>query len=193
MTEERRTPPGIVSRRKLLISMGLAPVVASMFGCASTDADTDGAGEDGEVEFLFVQSAVRATLGSGQLLLKGVSPSTIYFSDRPERITGHIHTPAFVQAWDTGGEESFKAVPPNATISIVTGPVPQEIVVELMNPRLNGDELMYEVVVLEGSDNVTGEASSLFIDTIGRPLTPVSVAGHHRRVRRRTRRRVRRR
>ena len=37
-----------------------------------------------------------------------------------------------------------------------------------------------------GKLRLTGGASSLFIDTVGRPLSPVSVAGVRRRERRRT-------
>jgi len=51
---------------------------------------------------------------------------------------------------------------------------------------MDGDDLLYDVAVLEGNQSAEGDASSLFIDTIGRPLTPLSVGG----VRRRTRRRV---
>jgi len=51
---------------------------------------------------------------------------------------------------------------------------------------MDADDLLYEVALLEGNQNAEGDDSSLFIDTIGRPLTPLSVGG----VRRRTRPRV---
>jgi len=57
-------------------------------------------------------------------------------------------------------------------------------------PRLEGAALTYDVQVLEGNETAAGESSAVFIDVIGRPLTPLSVAGSRRRVRRRTRRRV---
>jgi len=47
-------------------------------------------------------------------------------------------------------------------------------------------------VILDGEMPASGGPSALFIDVIGRPATPVSAAGMHRRTRRRTRRRVRR-
>lgn len=86
------------------------------------------------------------------------------------------------------GQDNFAADPPNATWSILTGPEPQEIVV-LKNPRLQKNNLIYDVEVLDGKKTAMGGASSLFIDTIGSPMSPGSVAGVHRRERRRTVRR----
>ena len=63
---------------------------------------------------------------------------------------------------------------------------------ELLKPRLEKDVLVYSVKVLEGKDSAEGDACAVFIDPIGRPLTPTSFAGVHRRHRRRHRRRVRR-
>ena len=75
-------------RRKFILGMGLASVVAPLLTRAAH------AGESKEqetiVDLLFVQSAQGAELADGKLKLKGVSPSTIFFSDRPERITGHV-------------------------------------------------------------------------------------------------------
>ena len=60
--------------------------------------------------------------------------------------------------------------------------------VTLTNPSLDGEALTYNVDVLEGEmPNATGPCS-LFIDPIGRPLSPVSVCGVRRRSRRRARR-----
>ena len=52
------------------------------------------------------------------------------------------------------------------------------------------DDLLYDVEVLDGASEAGGLATSVFIDVIGRPLTPVSVAGVARRSSRRTVRRV---
>jgi hypothetical protein len=48
-----------------------------------------------------------------------------------------------------------------------------------------------EVEVTEGDLAPSDGPASLFIDMIGRPMTPVSVAGGRRRGRRRARRRMR--
>jgi hypothetical protein len=54
-------------------------------------------------------------------------------------------------------------------------------VVTLTDPRLEDGNLFYNVSILEGAEAATGGACSLFIDIIGRPLIPVSVAGVARR------------
>lgn len=53
----------------------------------------------------------------------------------------------------------------------------------------DANKLTCTVSVLDGKLPASGDASSLFIDVIGRPLTPVSVAGARRRTRRRVVRR----
>ena len=58
----------------------------------------------------------------------------------------------------------------------------------LKDPQLEGDKLTYTVDMLEGSLPPKGELVSVFIDPFGRPLSPVSVGGMHRRARRRGRR-----
>ena len=54
----------------------------------------------------------------------------------------------------------------------------------ISDPQLTGDTLTYKVNVLDGT--LPAKATcSLFIDPIGRPLSPMSVAGVRRRQRRR--------
>jgi hypothetical protein len=173
-----------MKRRSFVQGVGLVSAAGALGASASEQAP-----DDGSVDYLFVQNAEAVSLSDGVLNLRGVNASTIFFSDRPERIVGHTPTDEFVAQWGYGGDDSFAADPPNAALSILNGVEPQDIVVTLSNPRLGDGDLRYDVVVLEGNAAATGEASSLFIDVIGRPLTPLSVAG----VRRRTRRRMRRR
>jgi hypothetical protein len=77
-------------------------------------------------------------------------------------------------------------------LSIHHEPLPQDVVAVLRNPRLDGADLVYDAEVLDGEKVADGTAASLFIDVIGRPLTPVSIAGANRRERRRDRREDRR-
>ena len=143
------------------------------------------------VQYLFVQTAHSISSKGDQLTLHGVGPGTLFFSDRPERITGHGATEEWVKTWSEG-EDSFSANPPNATLSILGVDEIEDVVVELQNPQLVGSKLTYTVKVLDGTLPASGGASSLFIDVIGRPLTPLSVAGVRRRaVRRDIRRNVR--
>ena len=141
-----------------------------------------------EVEFLLVQNADSVVLKNNQLRLKNIAPTTLYFSDRPDRIVGRITTQKYVDHWAVG-DNNFSADPPNAVISVLLGEEAEDITVVLTEPRLEGADLVYNVEVLDGSKSINGGAVALFIDVVGRPLTPVSVAGVARRTTRRTVRR----
>lgn len=152
------------------------------------DKDVSGVVQADEIEALFVQTAHDVSYDDGKLTLHQVAPTTLFFSDRPDRVTGHVTSREFVDAWGQG-KNSFEAVPPNAVLSIFHPEGVHDIVVELMNPALAGHELSYDVTILDGEMPGSGGPTALFIDTIGRPLSPVSAAGMHRRDRRRDRRR----
>jgi hypothetical protein len=113
-----------------------------------------------------------------------VGPTTLFFSDRPERIAGHGTTEEMVKNWSQG-DESFAADPPNATLSILGDAEIDDVVVVLSEPVLSGSKLTYSVRVLNGEIPASGGAASLFIDVIGMPLTPYSYAGASRRAFRR--------
>ena len=82
-----------------------------------------------------MQIARNVTSDQSSLTLKDVSPSTLYFSDRPERVVGHMTTEQFVEQW-TEGPNSFFEDPPNAVLSYVgTGEdTPSDAVVVLRIP-----------------------------------------------------------
>jgi hypothetical protein len=109
-----------------------------------------------------------------------VSPTTITFADRPQRLAGSVPTASFVADWSQG-RDSFEKVPPNADFSTFDANGVKNAVVELKNPVLKGDALTYDVRVLKGELAATGNESSLFIDIIGMPWTPMSFAGVARR------------
>ncbi len=167
----------------LMLGCGGAPQSAAPTVVAVEEAPAPAPAAD-QLEFLFVQGADSVSLADGVLKMGGVNPATLYFSDRPDRVAGHLTTQEFVDTWGDG-DDSFASNPPNATLSILTGDQPQEIVVTLTEPRLEDGDLVYNVSVLEGADAAVGGSSSLFIDIIGRPLTPVSYAGVARRTMRR--------
>jgi hypothetical protein len=139
------------------------------------------------VNVLFVQNAEAVVFGNGTLTLKGVSPMTVFFSDRPVRIAGHFNTKdEFVPLWDEG-KDSFLKDPPNATVSMYEKGREQleDVVVKLSRPRLKGKDLTYDIKVIEGKAPQKGGACSVFIDIIGLPFTPLSFAGVARRTTRR--------
>jgi hypothetical protein len=141
-------------------------------------------------ESMFVQTAQGIQSTNGTLTLTGVTPSTLYFSDRPQRVVGHMTTAQFVDLWGAG-DNSFEADPPNAVLSFLEpgGDVPDDAVIVIKEPQLTDGELSYSIEVLEGSVPAQTGPVTLFIDPFGRPLSPVSVCGVQRRERRRARRR----
>ena len=141
-----------------------------------------------DIEALFAQTAREMTSDGDQVTLHGLSPATLYFSDRPQRVVGHITTKKFVEEWGEG-ENSFAEDPPNAVISFVEkgDETPEDAIVVLKDPVLESDSLTYTVEMLEGSLPPKGGLVSVFIDPFGRPLSPVSLAGMNRRARRRGR------
>jgi hypothetical protein len=144
-----------------------------------------------DIESLFVQTARGLTTADGTITLKALSPSTLYFADRPQREVGHMSTEHFVNVWDEG-ENSFADDPPNAVVSYLDPKheFPEDTVVVLREPRLEGGDLTYSVEVLDGTLPKETGPVALFIDPFGRPLSPVSAAGMNRRDRRRDRRRL---
>lgn len=94
----------------------------------------------------------------------------------------------FVDLWDEG-ENSFAENPPNAVLAFLEpgDDVPDDVVTVIKNPRMDGTSLSYEVKVLEGTLPAHAKGGvTLFIDPFGRPLSPGSAAGVHRRRGRRT-------
>ena len=142
-----------------------------------------------EIESMFAQTAPRAASDGERLTLEGVTPATLFFSDRPQRVVGHLSTEDFVGLWGDG-ENSFAEDPPNAVVAYLE---PEDDAPRTLSstarPKAIDGSVSYAIEVLEGSvPSVTGPVS-LFIDPLGRPLSPGSVAGVHRRRRRRRGRR----
>lgn len=133
-----------------------------------------------KASFLFVQNAGGLTSSEGKIVLHDVEPTTVCFSDRPERLAGHMPTKNFVPMWNEGNN-SFLKDPPNGNLSILQGNDVISVVVVLRNPQISGNDLTYDVSMLEGTLPDRAGACSLFIDVIGMPLTPMSYAGVARR------------
>jgi hypothetical protein len=130
---------------------------------------------------LIVLNARSATLEGGKLTLSGVSPNAIMFADRPVRAAGHALTAHLLEEWNSA--DSFGKDPPNATVSVLSrdGSSVQDAVVVLKAPKLAGDQLTFDVDVLEGKLGGADGPASVFIDIIGLPFTPFSFAGAARR------------
>jgi len=130
------------------------------------------------VPSLAVLNAKGATLEGNTLTLVGVLTNAVVFADRPKRLAGHVNTAQFIGQWDEG-KGSFAKDPPNATISVLgtNGTDVSDAVVTLRSPKLDGDNLTFEVTVLEGSLDGAKGAAALFIDHFGSSFSPDSVNG----------------
>jgi hypothetical protein len=147
--------------------------------------------DDGLVELLFVQEAGGVRFADGKLTLTDLNPRTLYFADRPDDSAGFLSYKEYVDLVYSG-PDNFEEEPPNATLMTIDGDSMVETVLELSaKPVMEGDDMVFaSVKLLLGEPPAEGVRAVLFIDTVGRPLSPGSVAGVHRRHRRRRRRRV---
>jgi hypothetical protein len=132
-----------------------------------------------------VQNANHITVADGKLILKGIRPTVLFFTDRPERIAGHMTNERYLRLWKEDGKDSFLADPPNATVSVFADDKGADLVVTLRDPQFDGGDLTYNIKAIQGKLPEKGGPGAVFIDIIGMPLTPISYAGTARRVCRR--------
>ena len=165
----------MTTRRNLLLAATAVAAAAPLGPRLARAADE-------VADFLFVQTAGAMTFdkAASKLTLEDVGATTLFFSDRPERIAGNMDTTAFVPFWSKG-KDSFLLDPPNADLSIIEGDKLQQAVVVLQDPELNGHNLTYTVKLVGGEMPEKGSEVSVFIDIIGMPLAPLSYAGVARR------------
>ena len=127
-------------------------------GCQTTGPD-----------FLFVINARSGVYDGQNLKLDGVE-HVLYFSDRPERISGEMKPALFKENWDNG-KDSFEKNPPNAVLSILNKKGVENLVLELVNLKISKEGTMdFEVRIIKGKLNkdvpVPFSVASLFIDYI---------------------------
>ena len=102
------------------------------------------------------------------MTLNGV-PNVLYFSDRPDRVAGHLSLEKFVESWNKGSD-SFKADPPNATLSVLTKEGAKNVVVELTSVEQKRGSVVFKVIIYEKDGKAFAlpdmrfKALSLFID-----------------------------
>ena len=102
----------------------------------------------------------------GDTLTLNDVPLVVYFSDRPNRIAGHMSLESFVESWGKG-PNSFKSDPPNATLSIMDEAGDKNIVVELSHPEVKSEGIQYHVRILSGELPASFKTCSLFVDILG--------------------------
>ena len=94
----------------------LAAVVVSLAAWAATvTAAAD------RPRFMFVQTAkdLKVDPAKSTFRLVKVNQQTLYFTDRPKRLAGHISMADYLKEWTArAGKDNFAVDPPNATLSI---------------------------------------------------------------------------
>jgi hypothetical protein len=108
----------VISKRILGMLLVVA-ALTSLASCGGGQNRTAAAGQTGRSGRLFVQTATSGQLspnpdGTMALRLVGVG-STIWFTDRPARMSGAEDTAVLVRGWGVGAH-SFAKQPPNAVL-----------------------------------------------------------------------------
>lgn len=145
----------------------LATGLLSITACATTSATSSEA-----PQLMFVQSAEDFTTdpAANTLRLVKINPQTLYFSDRPQRIAGHLKMADYLKEWTAqAGKNNFGQDPPNATLSVYEPGKPDStlVVVEITNPSVDGQDLIYRYRIINGTIPTSGGPTALFIDWIG--------------------------
>jgi hypothetical protein len=148
----------------------LAAVMLSMAACATTSTTSSTASDKTQLMFVQIAEDVKVDPATSTLRLVKVNQQTLYFSDRPERIAGHINMASYLKEWTSqAGKDNFKADPPNAVLSVYEPRKPDNtlVAVKIMNPVVDGADLVYSYRLIDGKLPAAGGATSLFIDWIG--------------------------
>lgn len=145
----------------------LATVMLSMAACATTSTVSSQA-----PQLMFVQSAedLKVDPAAGTFRLVNINQQTLYFSDRPQRIAGHLKMADYLKEWTAqAGQNNFGADPPNATLSVYEPGQPDNtvVVVEITDPVVDGANLIYRYKIINGTLPANGGPAALFIDWIG--------------------------
>jgi hypothetical protein len=168
----------LLLRPRQALALALAALIAlPQVGLAQAPAKPAAAKPPAEqsvmqkINLLFVQNStgMQYDKAKGTLRLKNIAASTLFFTDRPVRMAGHYHTrDEFLPLWGEG-PDSFAKNPPNATLSMleVGNPDLANAVVTLRNPRMHGNDLVYDIKIVEGAVPQAAGAAVLFIDIFG--------------------------
>lgn len=145
----------------LVLGLALPPALAQADNLAPS-AESIG--------LFFVQTADQFQLDADAktFRLVNINPETVYFSDRPARLAGHVDITEYLKNW-RGVPGGFDTNPPNATLSVQVAGEAQPVlaVVTILEPRVDGNDLVYGYELIKGSIPGSGGQATLFIDRIG--------------------------
>jgi len=115
-----------------------------------------------DISYLYIQYASTAVLtptnwatGQYTLALKDFPPYVIYFSDRPNRVSGILCMRKFLKIWEQGKNDNFGKNPPNVSITgirlhLLDKEKDEFFTVELSHPQYDEKKqlLLYDATVL---------------------------------------------
>jgi hypothetical protein len=145
-------------------------VIASASLAASVSTADTAASESPQLMFVQIADNLGVDTEAKTLRLMNVSQQTVYFSDRPVRIAGHIKMADYLEEWTAkAGKDNFGDNPPNAALSVYEAGKPENTlaIIEISQPRVDGSDLLYSYKLIEGELPASGGATALFIDRIG--------------------------
>lgn len=148
----------------------LAAVMLYLTAYATGTTAVAASSETPQLMFVQVAENFKVDPAAKTLRLVKVDQQTLFFSDRPVRIAGHLKMADYLEEWTAkAGKNNFGDDPPNATLSVYeSGQADNTIaVVELTNPKIDGADLIYNYRLIEGKIPAAGGATALFIDWIG--------------------------
>lgn len=143
-------------------------MMVSFTGCIGDDDSSD---DTDEKTILFTQSAINATSSDGKLTMNS-QEDVFYFTDRPDRVSGHYTVEQFTSLW-SGEDSTFAEDPPNAVLTWKSddGSMSYAEVI-LTNAKVDNDGNIEYDFTLETGDSIPSNLSnvSLFIDNV--PYNP---------------------
>ena len=138
--------------------------VATLFTATDSEAQSEPVADEAEVSWLYVVNATGGSFDGKTITLHDVPPA-LMFSDRPNRIYGHM-TLSELLPMVKDGPDSFVVNPPNAVLSTFReGELPTEATVTMFDAGIDGASLSFTVNVLDGSIPATFGPASLFVDS----------------------------
>jgi len=138
--------------------------------CAAVSTASAATAETPQYMFVQIADNIKVDKAAKTFRLVNVNQQTLYFTDRPVRIAGHIKMDAYLKEWTAqAGKDNFGQDPPNAVLSVYEPGQTDNTtaVVEITRPEIDGFDLVYNYKLIEGSLPAGGGATSLFIDWIG--------------------------
>lgn len=162
----------------LAISLFVSPIFANVSAKS----------EDAKSSYLFVQNAEYAILKPASkndkqnytLTLHRIEPEVIFFTDRPQRVMGHISLQDFVKLWQGKSGDNFTADAPNVGVNGIKfrgllNHKNVDVVAELTNPVYDAKAktMTFNAKVLSDEKNnlpdhkVRLQHISLFFDNLG--------------------------